>query len=107
VRYSVQEWPTGGFVIIPSGQPPLPVIFASHREAQDYADALSAQDRADAPATLPLRSRYAAAPRRGRDDLSLSHRCPRLARASHQGLRSPPGDEHRPPEKVSSVSCVH
>ena len=98
MRYSVQEWPTGGFVIIPSGQPPLPVIFASHREAQDYADALSAQDRADAPATLP---------RRGRDDLSLSHRCPRLARASHQGLRSPPGDEHRPPEKVSSVSCVH
>jgi hypothetical protein len=51
VRYSVQEGPTGGFVIAPSGQPPLPVIFASPREAQDYADALSAQDGADPPAT--------------------------------------------------------
>jgi hypothetical protein len=38
------------------GQPPLPVIFGSHREAQDYAAALSAQDRADDPAPpLPLR----------------------------------------------------
>ncbi len=49
MRYSVQEWPTGGFVIVPSGQPPLPVIFASHREAQDYAAALSTEDGADAP----------------------------------------------------------
>jgi len=53
VRYIVQEWPAGGFVIVPPGQPPLPVIFVSHREAQDYADALSAQDRADTSGTLP------------------------------------------------------
>jgi len=56
VRYSVQEWPADGFVIAPLDQPPLPVIFGSHREAQDYAAALSAQDRADDPAPpLPLR----------------------------------------------------
>ncbi len=35
---------------VPPGQPPLPVLFASYREAQDYAAALSAQDRADDPA---------------------------------------------------------
>jgi len=56
VSYIVQERSAGRFVIVPPGQPPLPVIFASYREAQDYAAALSAQDRADDPAPpLPLR----------------------------------------------------
>jgi len=50
VSYIVQERSAGRFVIVPPGQPPLPVIFASYREAQDYAAALSAQDRADDPA---------------------------------------------------------
>ena len=54
--YIVQECSAGRFVIVPPGQPPLPVLFASYREAQDFAAALSAQDRADDPAPpLPLR----------------------------------------------------
>lgn len=50
MSYIVQERSAGRFVIVPPGQPPLPVIFASPREAQDFAAALSAQDRADDPA---------------------------------------------------------
>ena len=43
-------------VIVPPGQPPLPVLFYSPRAAQDFAAALSAQDRADDPAPpRPLR----------------------------------------------------
>ena len=46
----VQERSAGGL------SSSLPVIFYSPREAQDFAAALSAQDRADDPAPpLPLR----------------------------------------------------
>jgi len=45
----VQEWPAGAFVIAPPGQPPLPVLFASPREAPKFAAALSAQDCTDDP----------------------------------------------------------
>ncbi len=49
MSYIVQERSAGRFVIV-TPLPPLPVIFASSREAQDFAAALSAQDRADDPA---------------------------------------------------------
>jgi len=61
VCYIVQECSAGRFVIVPPGQPPLPVLFASYREAQDFAAALSAQDRADDPAPprpLPQDTEY-------------------------------------------------
>jgi len=42
VRFTVQTWPWGGYVIVPHCQPPFPAIFATRAQALTYADALAA-----------------------------------------------------------------
>ncbi len=42
MRFTVQAWPRGGYVIVPHRQPPFPAIFATRAQALTYADALAA-----------------------------------------------------------------
>ncbi len=37
MRFTVQPWPQGGYIIVPHRQPPFPIIFASRAQALAYA----------------------------------------------------------------------
>ncbi len=53
MRFTVHDRLEGGYVIVPAGHPPLPVVFDTHAEAREVADALTASSMPPAPAHPP------------------------------------------------------